>query len=198
MVETRKLVLSFDDGPEPVTALEGILTALRDNRITAEFFVLGSEVKTSPAGAARIVSEGHRIQNHTWSHPHLAEKSEAEIEAELANTQKIIKEKTGATATKLRPPYGQGGWPPFDPKLAKVAARMSLNIQNWDIDTRDWAQPKGIGAAKIDAIKQQFAGTRGKGVLNVLMHVQQETANDLPAFIAFLKQAAFTFAVPTD
>lgn len=112
-------------------------------------------------------------------------------------TQAIIKEVTGVAPTKVRPPYGAGGWPKnFDPELAKVAKSLSLSIHNWDIDTEDWKAPRGVGTTKIAAVRDQLSRKKAKSILNVLMHVQDETARDLPDFIKFMKQSGFKFALP--
>lgn len=199
MAENRKIIFSFDDGPNPIAALKTILAALKKHNIKAEFYLLGKEVKQNPSAARLITSEGHKAQNHSWSHPDLAKASEDKVRSELESTQKIIREATGANATKLRPPYGAGGWPKrFDPELSKVAGSLSLSIHNWDIDTEDWKAPRGIGSGKIEAIKKQLQRTRNKKTLNVLMHVNKETGRDLPGFIKFLLESGFTFATPTN
>jgi peptidoglycan/xylan/chitin deacetylase (PgdA/CDA1 family) len=192
----KSVVLSFDDGPEPVAALGSILAVLKSNSIVAEFFVIGSEVEKQPGRALKIVREGHTIQNHSYSHANLQTASEAEVRSQVAKTQRAILKATGTMATLIRPPYGAGGWPPHDPELAKVAGELSLKIQNWDIDTNDWRVPRGIGALKIDEIKQQFEKQRSKRKFNVLMHVQAETAKDLPVFIKQLKDWGFGFVKP--
>lgn len=192
----KSVILSFDDGPAPISALTKILTTLKKNSIRAEFYVLGSEVQRYRSGAVSIVSQKHKIHNHSWSHKNLATASKRDVQSELEKTQKIIKEVTGEIATKVRPPYGRGGWPPFDPELNQVARALKLTIQNWDIDTKDWASPKGIGQKKLDAIKKQFQQKGSQTVLNVLMHVQDPTARDLEGFIAKLKEWGFSFANP--
>jgi peptidoglycan-N-acetylglucosamine deacetylase len=192
----KSVVLSFDDGPEPVGALDGILAILKGNSIVAEFFVIGSEVERQPNRAAKIVIEGHTIQNHSWSHPNLKKASESEVRNQLTKTQSAIRKATGRMATLIRPPFGVGGWAPHDPELAKVARELSLKIQNWDIDTNDWRLPRGIGAGKIGEIQKQFEKQSGKTRFNVLMHVQAETAKDLPPFIKQLKDWGFGFAKP--
>jgi len=192
----KSVVLSFDDGPEPVVALASILATLKTNSIVAEFFVLGSEVEKQPNRAASIVAGGHTIQNHSWSHPDLKKASETEVRDQLSKTQNAIQKATGKTATLIRPPYGAGGWPPYDPELAKVAGELSLRIKNWDIDTNDWRTPRGIGAAKITEIQKQFEKQSAKTNFNVLMHVQPETAKDLPGFIKQFKDWGFGFAKP--
>jgi peptidoglycan/xylan/chitin deacetylase (PgdA/CDA1 family) len=196
MTENRKIIFSFDDGPAPVGALKLILPLLKKNDIKAEFYVLGSEVKKYPGAARLIVTQGHKIQNHSWSHPNLAKASEDKVRFELEKTQQIIKQETGTTSSRVRPPYGAGGWKKKDPELARVAKSLSLSIHNWDIDTEDWKAPRGIGLTKIEMINKQLKRKQKTGILNVLMHVQDETANDLQSFIDHLKELGFTFAAP--
>jgi len=43
-----------------------------------------------------------------------------------------------------------------------------------------------------------LSGNKAKTVLNVLMHVQSETAKDRPEFIKVLKELGFSFAKPTN
>jgi peptidoglycan/xylan/chitin deacetylase (PgdA/CDA1 family) len=195
--EGKKLLLSFDVGPAPQDALHSILDTLEAGGIEAEFYVLGKETESLPAAAKEIVRRGHSIQNHSYSHPDLARASRETVWLELHKTQESIRKATGVTPTKIRPPYGAGGWPSgYDPELAEVAASLSLKIQNWDIDTLDWKAPKGIGPAKLAKIRQQLAGQGRKSTLNVLMHVQHETARDLGGFIAQLRAWGYAFAKP--
>ncbi len=193
----KSLILSFDDGPAPINALMKILQTLQQNAIKAEFYVLGTEVKQYPSHAKMIVNGGHKIQVHSWEHINLEKATGEVVQSQLGRTRQAIIEATGAYPTKIRPPYGAGGWPGrFDPKLANVASGMSLAIQNWDIDTEDWKSPKGIKGAKINMIENQFNRSEGKSRFNVLMHVQDETAQDLQSFINVLKGWGFTFAMP--
>ncbi|MCI5223166.1 MAG: polysaccharide deacetylase family protein [Candidatus Electrothrix sp. AR4] len=191
------VILSFDDGPSPTSALYSILDTLDRYGIKAEFYVLGKEVDSSPAAVKKIVDRGHTIQNHSYTHPNLAKASKDVVWTELKKTQKSIEKAAGVTPTKIRPPYGAGGWPSkFDRELAQVATELSLSIQNWDVDTEDWKAPKGVGSSKRAMIQRQFERQRQKSELNVLMHVLKDTAEDLPGFIDQIKQWGFSFAKP--
>ena len=65
--ETKKAYLTFDDGPsKDVTPL--ILDILKEEKITATFFVLGTKVEENPEILKRIYEEGHYIGNHGYSH----------------------------------------------------------------------------------------------------------------------------------
>ena len=77
--DEKSVILSFDDGPAPVSALESILQTLQENEIKAEFYVLGNEVEQYPEAARMIVRQGHDIQNHSWSHPDLAKAPEQDV-----------------------------------------------------------------------------------------------------------------------
>jgi peptidoglycan-N-acetylglucosamine deacetylase len=197
MGDGKSVVLSFDDGPAPLSALESILETLRLNEIKAEFYVLGSEVEQYPDAARMIVREGHSIQNHSWSHPDLSTATAQNVRLELRETQAVIADATGVTPTKVRPPYGAGGFSGhIDPELAEVAEELSLAIVTWDIDTEDWKTPQGLGPEKISTIESQFTQQSRKTLFNVLMHVQRGTARDLPSFIARLREWGFTIVEP--
>ncbi|MEZ5476210.1 MAG: polysaccharide deacetylase family protein [Thiolinea sp.] len=193
----RSVILSFDDGPAPTTALFSILTTLAAQRIQAEFYLLGREVVQHPQETRRIATAGHNVQNHSWSHPNLATLSEIRVRSELERTQIAIQQATGQTPTKVRPPYGAGGWPGhYDRELARVAANLGLSIHNWDVDTEDWRAPAGLGAGKLKAIRNQLDRHARSTRLDILMHVSHATANDLPNFIVQLKQWGYGFARP--
>jgi peptidoglycan/xylan/chitin deacetylase (PgdA/CDA1 family) len=150
----------------------------------------------SPARARSIVDGGHRIQNHSWSHINLQTAPESSVREQVTKTQAIIRDVTGVTPTKLRPPYGAGGWARrFDPEIVKVAGEFSLKIENWDIDTEDWKAPQGIGPPKVARVREEIA-KKSSHRLVVLMHVQPATARDLPQFIETLKGWGFAFARP--
>jgi peptidoglycan-N-acetylglucosamine deacetylase len=193
----KSVVLSFDDGPGLVSALDSILQTLRENEIKAEFYVLGEEVRQYPEATRKIVEQGHDIQNHSWSHPNLATATEQEVRRELERTQDIIEEVTGVRPTKIRPPYGAGGFRrSLDQELIEVAQELSLTVVTWDIDTEDWKAPQGLGPEKIAYIEEQFTQQRRRVSFNVLMHVLAGTARDLPSFISQLKEWGFAIAEP--
>jgi peptidoglycan/xylan/chitin deacetylase (PgdA/CDA1 family) len=193
----KAVVLSFDDGPGLVSALDSILQTLRENEIKAEFYVLGEEVRQYPEATRKIVEQGHDIQNHSWSHPNLATATEQEVRRELERTQDIIEEVTGVRPTKIRPPYGAGGFRrSLDQELIEVAQELSLAVVTWDIDTEDWKAPQGLGPEKIAYIEEQFTQQRRRVSFNVLMHVLAGTARDLPSFISQLREWEFAIAEP--
>ena len=65
--DERGVYLTFDDGPTPGVT-EWILETLRRHHAKATFFVLGKNVEKYPDLYEKILAEGHRVGNHTYSH----------------------------------------------------------------------------------------------------------------------------------
>lgn len=59
--------LTFDDGPTPGVT-EYILATLAKYNAKATFFVLGKNAEMYPDLYQRIIDEGHKVGNHTYSH----------------------------------------------------------------------------------------------------------------------------------
>ena len=68
--ETRKIALTFDDGPHPSYTYR-ILDILDRYGVKATFFMIGSNVEYYPEVAKEVLRRGHEIGNHTYSHHRL-------------------------------------------------------------------------------------------------------------------------------
>ena len=163
--------------------------------VTADFYVNGAEVAESDAtreATLRIHQGGHRVENHAWSHIALDGLPLADVQSELRRTQDLITEVTGRAPTRLRPPFGAGAFSrPPDPELSQAAGELGLSLTLWQVDTNDWRSPRGL-RAKMRDIMAQVARNRDRAMTDVLMHVQTETANDLPDFIARLRNDGYS------
>jgi peptidoglycan-N-acetylglucosamine deacetylase len=94
------LYLSFDDGPHPL-ATPFVLDELKKYGARATFFCLGKNVAGYPPIYKRILTEGHRVGNHT--HDHLNGWKSADKKY-LSNIQQAA----GYIDSNLfRPPYGR-------------------------------------------------------------------------------------------
>src|SRR5207244_13411997 len=75
--------------------------------IKLTFFVLGECVEQNPDVLRREVAEGHEIGNHSWSHPNLAKRSDADVRSQLQRTEDLIEKTAGIKPKLMRPPYGE-------------------------------------------------------------------------------------------
>jgi peptidoglycan/xylan/chitin deacetylase (PgdA/CDA1 family) len=99
------VALTFDDGPnEPYTSQ--ILDLLDQYDAKATFFVLGKNVELHPDVAKRIVTEGHVLGNHTYSH----NANHALIDdggTEIKRAQLAIRTVCDVEPHLYRPPHGK-------------------------------------------------------------------------------------------
>ena len=64
--ETKRVFLTFDDGPSTVTPT--ILQTLSEKGVKATFFMLGANVEKMPDMVKQVYEQGHYIANHGYSH----------------------------------------------------------------------------------------------------------------------------------
>ncbi|QMU70637.1 polysaccharide deacetylase family protein [Streptacidiphilus sp. P02-A3a] len=152
------LALTFDDGPSPVYT-DQVLALLRRHRVTATFFLIGENVRKYPDVVRRTLAAGHRVGNHTWSHPDLGRLSRTEVRTELERTSELIAEVGRAGPPSLfRAP---GGY--FTSAALEICAELGLRPVSWSVDPEDWSNPG------TDAIVDQVLRQAGTGSI-VLEH----------------------------
>jgi len=108
----RTILFTFDDGPSRRTTPR-LLEMLDELGIKALFFVKtesfgrGNPWEREHAEIVReIVRRGHLVGNHTETHRQLPLLNNAEIQAELALSERKIEKTIGRTPRLLRPPGG--------------------------------------------------------------------------------------------
>ena len=75
-------VLSFDDGPSPVTTAK-VLDALAAECVRANFFIVGEHAEERPDLVRRAYREGHTIGTHSQTHADLTRLSFAGVMREI-------------------------------------------------------------------------------------------------------------------
>lgn len=134
----RAMVLSFDDGPDPLYTPH-ILATLREHDVRAMFFVCGEMARDNQDLVRAIAEEGHTIGNHSWTHPLVTKLSRAGVRDELGATSEVIEKITGAAPLWYRAPYGAWNRNSFE-----IGAALGMEPMAWTVDTLDWTEP-GVG-----------------------------------------------------
>ncbi|MEU4616196.1 polysaccharide deacetylase family protein [Streptomyces umbrinus] len=147
--------LTFDDGPSGSTP--ALLNALTQNRLRATMFNQGQYAAANPSQVRAQVNAGMWVGNHSYTHPHLPQLGQAQIDSEISRTQQAIAAAGGGTPNLFRPPYGE-----TNSTVKTVEAKYGLTEIIWDVDSQDW------NGASADAIVQA-AGRLGNGQV-ILMH----------------------------
>jgi peptidoglycan/xylan/chitin deacetylase (PgdA/CDA1 family) len=166
--------LTFDDGPQ-TSATSAMMSLLEQYGIRGTFFVEGVAVNALPGVAASIRSRGHAIGNHSYDHPDLRTRTDAQILQQLNDTQDAIAAATGGYRPAcMRPPYGF-----VDPLDGPVVTPMNTNVRNvinstglaitmWSHDTNDW-RTDTTSVADIVSVLNTLPSAYGSSS-TVLMH----------------------------
>jgi peptidoglycan-N-acetylglucosamine deacetylase len=121
-----EVALTFDDGPDPEVTPR-VLDLLDRAGARASFFCIGRRVESRPDLAAEIVRRGHRIENHTWSHPNsFAWYLPAAQRREMLRAQEAIERRTGRAPELFRPPAGFR-----NPLTERELSRAGLTLASW-------------------------------------------------------------------
>src|SRR5580692_10540118 len=165
--QSRKLLLSFDDGPD-LRGTPLILDELDRRGLKAIFFVTGWRLKGErPEDIARrdlvrkIAAHGHLVANHTMSHHDLCQNPAEQAEEIDANSE-LITETTGVRPFLFRSPYGA-----FCHSLEAALNARGLVDVGWNVDPQDWKTERDEEAV-FTYLTSKLGGLKGRGIL--LMH----------------------------
>jgi peptidoglycan/xylan/chitin deacetylase (PgdA/CDA1 family) len=121
-----EVALTFDDGPDP-DVTPRVLDLLDGAGMRASFFVIGRRARAHPALTAEIARLGHRVENHTDTHPHLFACYPAGLlRREVERTQSTVAAATGRRPRLFRAPAGLR-----NPLLDWVLHRTGLRLVSW-------------------------------------------------------------------
>jgi len=137
----KRVALTFDDGPDPRSTPQ-LLELLRSEKIPATFFCIGRRVEENSALAARIIREGHLVENHSYAHSNFTNfYGRSRLCAELVQAQRAIEKACGTGPKYFRPPVGLS-----NPNTFRVARDLKLQVIGWSIRSLDTVitQPEKI------------------------------------------------------
>jgi peptidoglycan/xylan/chitin deacetylase (PgdA/CDA1 family) len=123
--ESKEVVLTFDDGPDPAYTPE-ILDILNKNRIKGTFFIVGENAMLHPEIVKRMHKEGHEIGNHTFTHPDIQSITPFQTRMELNANQRLFQGITGHSMTLFRPPYMANAEPNSSAELLPMLQAQKL------------------------------------------------------------------------
>ena len=185
------IYLTFDDGPSYRTP--EVLQILREENVKATFFVIGGDSEQRRQWMRDIVSEGHTLAMHTYTHEYteIYESVEAYLE-DMYRIFSLIKDATGVTPTHFRLPGGSvnGYNYAVSQEILTEMLRRGFIPYDWNISSGD--------TSAESANEVLYNVLRGTGVSRgvVLMHdsaAKYATVAALPSIIANLREMGFTF-----
>ncbi|HHW40314.1 MAG TPA: polysaccharide deacetylase family protein [Syntrophomonadaceae bacterium] len=175
----KKIALTFDDGPSPLTP--EYLRVLGEQGVRATFFTLGSHIRRYPGMLALIAKEGHEIGDHSFSHRNLKLLSVDAAEQDILSALNLIEQETHQKARFFRPPGGN-----VSPALVKTAEALGMKTVLWSIDPKDW-KPGNTSARIVRHVLTHL----GPGSIVVMHEGKPQTLGALPALIQELKKGGW-------
>ena len=130
--DSMKIALTFDDGPHPHQT-ERILSILDEYQVKATFFMVGVNVQNYPDAARMVLSRGHEVGNHTFSHPLVAKLSQSDLEQEMSACEDVLEELCEYRPHLFRPPEGA-----LTASVSNCTEQGDYSLVLWSLDTRDW------------------------------------------------------------
>jgi len=179
--EEKRVAFSFDAawGNEDTQQLIDILDQYD---ISATFFLVGDWVDRYPESVKALYDAGHEVMNHSNTHPHMTELSEAEIVANIDACNDKVESVVGVRPTLIRLPYGE-----YDNKVINAVRGMGMEPIQWDVDSLDW---NGLSAAEIT---ERVLTKIRPGSIVLFHNAAEHTPEALPGILDTLLQDGYTF-----
>jgi len=144
-----EVALTFDDGPDPEVTPR-VLDLLDRQGARASFFCIGRRAAAHPDLAAEIARRGHRIQNHSQSHPHaFSLYPPRALGREIDAAQAVLARAAGRPPRYFRAPAGLRSFL-LEPELAA----RGLSLVSWTRRAFDTvrARPEAVAAALLERL----------------------------------------------
>ncbi|MEH7495599.1 polysaccharide deacetylase family protein [Neobacillus sp. 3P2-tot-E-2] len=166
--------------------LPEMLAALKKHQVKASFFLEGRWVKNNPDLAKMIVSAGHEVGNHSYTHPDMKRITAVQTRDQLLKTNEVIEAATGNKSIWFAPPSGS-----YRDETVKIAAELKMKTVMWTVDTIDWQKPTP------DQLINRVISKIDKGSM-VLMHPTESTAKSLDRLITLIEEKSLKIGTVSD
>lgn len=181
---TKKIYLTFDEGYENGYTSK-ILDLLKEKKVPAVFFVTYDYAKRNHDLVQRMISEGHVVGNHSYTHPSMPTLSLSKASDEITKMHSYIKENFNYTMTLFRPPMGE-----FSERTLALTQSLGYKSVFWSFAYVDWDPKKQMGTEK--AYKKVTGGLHN-GAIYLLHAVSKDNAEILGSFIDKAEKEGYVF-----
>ncbi len=111
-----------------------LLNILNRYHVKATFFLVSIWVDAYPHWVKALADSGMEVMNHSSTHPHMAQMSYSQIQAEVNGCSDKIEAITGVRPTLFRCPYGE-----YNDTVIRAIRDLGVTPIQWDVDSLDWS-----------------------------------------------------------
>ena len=175
-IHDNQVSITFDDGPHPEFTPK-VLQLLKKHQVKATFFCIGKNIKAHPELFQELLSQGHSVGNHTYSHTsNFGFLSSEEVLQELTKTNKIVKEISGIDLKLYRPAFGV-----TNPNIKKALQQTNFTSIGWSkrsLDTTNRSE---------NTIVKRITNNLQKGDIILLHDTNDKSVAVLERLLLFLE-----------
>ena len=176
-IDENWVAITFDDGPNNEYTPR-ILELLNKYDAKATFFCIGHHMEKYPEILLQIVSDGHSVGNHNYSH----QKSfgffpSNKVVDELQRTKAIVKDLTNKEMNLYRPAFAV-----TNPAIEKAVIKLGLKSIGWNIRSLDTT------SRSEKRILKRITSKVSKGDIILLHDTSEKTVTVLEQLLVFLKE----------
>jgi len=140
-IAKKQIAITFDDGPNPQYTAQ-VLAILKEYEAKATFFCIGKNIEKHPDLFKQIVTEGHVVGNHSYSHSkNFGFFSSDKVIKEINLTNDMIYSSLNIVNKLFRPPFGV-----TNPAIKNAIKKTEHHVIGWNIRSLDTKikEPKKI------------------------------------------------------
>lgn len=181
----KKIVyLTFDQGYEAGYTAK-ILQTLKDEQVSATFFITAHYLNTQPDLVKQMIDEGHIVGNHTVNHKSMPDLNNEQIKKELMDLHTSIYQKFGYEMKYMRPPKGE-----YSERTVAYTKELGYKTVMWSLAYDDWDENK---QGREEYGKQKIIDNVHPGAIILLHATSQDNCNILKTCIKEIKSMGYEF-----
>lgn len=195
----KKVFLTFDDGPSPLT--NEILAILNEKGVKATFFTIGNMMEQYPEIVKKTYDSGHMVLPHSYSHNYEIYSTLNTFYNDYAHVRNVYESILGFQAPPIfRFPGGSSNQVAFKYSDKQYMSTLTEDIKKRGYSYIDWnvisgdASPQSKNPSQM--LEEVINGSHNHDMIVALFHdmkSNKEILEILPKVIAYYQQHSYKF-----
>lgn len=182
--EKKYVYLTFDEGYE-AGYTSRILQVLKENQVSATFFITAHYVNTSEELVKEMIENGHIIGNHTVNHKSMPDLTDEAVKTEVMDLHTKVYQKFGYEMKYIRPPKGE-----FSERTINITNELGYTTVMWSFAYDDWDENK---QGREEYAKKKILDNVHPGAVILLHGNSKDNTNILDECIKEIKNMGYEF-----